>query len=239
MRPVYFVDTTLRNGEQAPGVAFTVSEKVKIARMLDSLGVAQIEAGIPAMGSPELEAVTENAGLGLKAVVSTWNRMTIGDVKASLACGVKNIHVSTPVSDIQIKYKLGKDRVWVLEHLKRTISYAREHQCRITVGAEDAPPADMNFLIHFARQAGLAGAERLRFADTLGMLDPFRAEQVIRRLIEETGMEVEFHGHNDFGLATANTFAAWKAGARYLDTSIGGLGERVGNGWGTVPLKRL
>lgn len=229
MRSVYFVDTTLRDGEQAPGVAFTTAEKVQIAKMLDSLGVDQIEAGIPAMGSPEVEAVSEIAGLELKAVVSTWNRMTIGDIKASLACGVKHIHISVPVSDIHIKCKLGRNRVWVLESMKRAISYAREHDCRVTVGAEGASRADMTFLISFACHARREGVERLRFADTVGMLDPFRTEQVIRQLVENTGMEIEFHGHNDFGLATANTFAAYRAGARYLDTTIGGIGERAGN----------
>lgn len=229
MEAVHFVDTTLRDGEQAPGVAFTVAEKVRIAKMLDSLGVDQIEAGIPAMGRPELEALGIIASLGLKAVVSTWNRATIGDVKASLACGVKNVHISAPVSDIQIKYKLGRDRVWVLESMKRTVSYALEHGCRVTVGAEDASRADLDFLVSYVSQARREGVERLRFADTLGVLDPFKTEQVLKYLIEKTGMELEFHGHNDFGLATANTFAACKAGVRWLNTTIGGLGERAGN----------
>lgn len=229
MNTVHFVDTTLRDGEQAPGVAFTTKEKIQIAKMLDSLGVAQIEAGTPAMGSPEVEAIEEIATLGLKAVVSTWNRMTIGDIKASLACGVKHIHISAPVSDIQINYKLGKNKIWVIESMKRALSYAREHDCRVTVGAEDASRADMEYLIHFALQARREGADRLRFADTLGLLDPFRTKQIIKHLADNTGMEIEYHGHNDFGMATANTFAAYKAGARYLNTTIGGLGERAGN----------
>lgn len=229
METVHFVDTTLRDGEQAPGVAFTVKEKVQIAKMLDCLGVDQIEAGIPAMGSPEVEAIKEIAGLGLKAVVSTWNRMTIGDIKASLACGVKHIHVSAPVSDTHIKYKLRKNRIWVIESMKRALSYAREHDCRVTVGAEDASRADMEFLISFACHARREGAERLRFADTLGVLDPFKTKQIMKQLVENTGMDIEFHGHNDFGMATANTLAAFKGGARYLSTTITGIGERAGN----------
>jgi len=229
MEAVYFVDTTLRDGEQAPGVAFSVMEKVRIAEMLDSLGVDQIEAGIPAMGSPEVEAVTEIAGLGLKAVVSAWNRMTIGDIKASLSCGVKHLNVSAPVSDIHIKYKLRKDRIWVIESMKRALSYALEHDCRVTVGAEDASRADVNFLINFACHARREGADRLRFADTLGILDPFRTKQIIQQLIENTGIDIEFHGHNDFGMATANTLAAFKSGVRYLSTTITGIGERAGN----------
>ena len=229
MKHVYFVDTTLRDGEQAPGVAFTVKEKVEIAKMLDSLGIDQIEAGIPAMGPPEEEAIKEIAGLGLKALISAWNRVNIGDIKASLACGVKHIHVSAPVSDIHIKSKLRKNRTWVIESMKRAVSYALEHGCRVTVGAEDASRADLEFLIKFTVHARREGAERLRFADTVGVLDPFRTKQIIGMLIENTGMNIEFHGHNDFGMATANTFAAFKAGARFLSTTLGGLGERAGN----------
>lgn len=229
MPEVYFVDTTLRDGEQAPGVAFNLKEKVHIAKMLDSLGVSQIEAGIPAMGSPEVEALVEIASLGLKAVVSTWNRITIGDIKASLACGIKNVHLSAPVSDIHIKHKLGKNRVWVLESMRRAVSYALERGCRVTVGAEDASRADPGFLVSFACYARREGAERLRFADTLGVMEPFTTRAVIQRLIEQSGIELEFHGHNDFGLATANTLAAYKGGARYLSTTITGIGERAGN----------
>ena len=229
MKAVCIVDTTLRDGEQAPGVAFTVTEKVQIAKMLDRLGVYQIEAGFPAMGSNEMEAISAISGLGLRAVVSAWNRATIGDIKASLACGVKHVHISAPVSDLHIYQKLRRNRVWVLESMRRAVSYARERGLEVSVGAEDASRADWNFLIHYARHASKEGVRRLRLADTVGILEPFRTRELVGGLIEETGMEVEFHGHNDFGLATANTFAACKAGARYLDTTIGGLGERAGN----------
>ncbi|NLI13431.1 homocitrate synthase [Pelotomaculum propionicicum] len=224
-----FADTTLRDGEQAPGVAFTVGEKVQIAKMLDSLGIEYIEAGIPAMGPPEDEAIKEILDLGLKAVISTWNRANISDIKASLACGAKHIHVSAPVSDIQIKTKLCKNRTWVVENMKRAVCYALEQGCSVTVGAEDASRADLEFLIEFTVQARREGAERLRFADTIGILEPFRTKQIIGMLLENTGMDIEFHGHNDFGMATANTFAAFKAGARFLSTTLGGLGERAGN----------
>lgn len=229
MKEVYFVDTTLRDGEQAPGVAFSVLEKVNIARMLDRLGISHIEAGIPAMGSPEIEAVSAIAGLGLKAVISTWNRMVIGDIKASLTCGIKNTHITVPASDIHIKYKLNKDRTWVMESMKKAISYAVEHGCCVTVGAEDASRADQAFLIDLACQARREGAVRLRFADTLGVLEPFRTRQMIKDLVEATGMDIEFHGHNDFGLVTANTLAAFKGGAKFLSTTITGIGERAGN----------
>ena len=229
MKEVFFLDTTLRDGEQAPGVAFTVKEKVEMAKMLDALGIDQLEAGTPVMGPPEDEAVKEIAGLGLKAVVSAWNRVNIADIKASLNCGVKFVHVSAPVSDLHIGAKLGKNRSWVIDSMRRAVCYAVNRGCRVTVGAEDASRSDIEFLLSYAAHARDEGAERLRFADTVGVLDPFKTRSLIQCIIDNTGMEIEFHGHNDFGLATANTYAAYKAGARYLNTTIGGLGERAGN----------
>jgi len=229
LEQVHLIDTTLRDGEQAAGVAFTRREKVEIASMLDRLGVYEIEAGIPVMGAVEMDAIEEILSLGLQTRVSTWNRATIGDVKASLACGAKFLHISAPVSDIQIQSKLRKNRVWVLESLQRAMSYAQEFGCRVTVGAEDASRADPDFLIRFALSAKRMGADRLRYADTVGVLDPFQTFERIQRLREATGMAIEIHTHNDFGMATANALAAFKAGAGYISTTVLGLGERAGN----------
>lgn len=212
-----------------PEWLFQLWKKVNIARMLDQLGVNQIEAGIPAMGSPEVEAITAIAGLGLNAVVSTWNRAVISDIKASLACGVKNIHITIPASDIHIKHKLRKDRTWVIENMRKAISFAGEHGCCVTVGAEDASRSDPDYLISLASQARREGAVRLRYADTLGILDPFKTRETIEQLVEATGMDIEFHGHNDFGMVTANTLSAFQGGAKYLSTTITGIGERAGN----------
>lgn len=229
MKTVKILDTTLRDGEQAPGVAFDLKEKLIIARMLDLMGVAVIEAGTPAMGSDEQEIIASINSLGLKALVTTWNRITVSDVNASLACGVKDIHLSAPVSDLQIKYKLGKSRRWVLDCTRSTLEYAGNYGCRVTVGAEDASRADPDFLEEFALVCRDAGARRLRFADTVGFMEPFGVYERLSRLIAASGMEVEFHGHNDFGLATANALAAVRAGVVYVNTTVGGIGERAGN----------
>ncbi|AEF94010.1 Homocitrate synthase [Desulfotomaculum nigrificans CO-1-SRB] len=229
MEPVYFVDTTLRDGEQSPGVAFTVAEKVHIAYLLSQVGVYEIEAGIPVMGKLEMDAIYQILSLNLKARVTTWNRATLKDVKASLECGARNLHISAPVSDIHIKYKLNRSRDWVLDNVRKVVSYARAAGCTVTIGAEDASRADMQFLITFAMLAREEGASRLRFADTLGVLDPFTTREKVAHIIQETGIEVEMHAHNDFGMATANALAAQLAGAKYLSTTILGLGERAGN----------
>lgn len=229
MQQVYFIDSTLRDGEQSAGVAFTNKEKVKIASLLDQTGVYQIEAGIPVMGKMEMDAIYSILSLNLKSKVSTWNRANLRDVKASLACGARNLHISAPVSDIHIKYKLNRSRMWVLDSIKKTVNYAKSSGCTVSVGAEDASRADLDFLIKFARLVMDEGATHLRFADTLGVLDPFTTREKIKKIIQETGIEVEIHAHNDFGMATANTLAAYQAGAKYLSTTVSGLGERAGN----------
>jgi len=226
---IYIIDTTLRDGEQAPGVAFNLKEKVAIAGMLDRLGVFQIEAGTPAMGEMEQQAVRAVAALGLKSRVNAWNRLLLADIRASLACGVRDMHISAPVSEIQMKYKLGKDRRWVLDCLRRALRYADDCGCRVSVGAEDASRADPYFLEEFALLAREMGAVRLRYADTVGVLRPFDAYGRLCRLQEKVDMDIEFHGHNDFGMAAANAAAALKAGVRYIDATVGGLGERAGN----------
>jgi homocitrate synthase NifV len=229
MQDVIIVDTTLRDGEQAAGIAFTAAEKITIAKMLDQAGVTQIEAGIPAMGRDEQQTIREIINLGLKCRILTWNRLSLSDIKASIDCGVKFIHISAPVSDIHIEYKLRKNRAWVLENLQRAARYARSAGCAVSVGAEDASRADFDFLVHFARVARQEGAERLRYADTLGILDPFTACERVKRLVDAAGLDIEIHAHNDFGMATANTLAAVKGGARFVSTTVNGIGERAGN----------
>lgn len=225
----FIVDVTLRDGEQTPGVAFSTREKAIIARMLDRLGVYQIEAGIPAMGEIERQAIKTIVAMGLRCRVSTWNRMVLDDVRASLACGVKALHVSAPVSSLHIRHKLGRSRAWVLTRMKEVLRYALSHGCAVTVGAEDASRAEESFLLEFALTAMNSGAERLRYCDTVGVLDPFSTFERISRLREKAPIPLEFHGHNDFGMATANALAALKAGCGYVDVTVGGLGERAGN----------
>ena len=222
-------DTTLRDGEQAAGVAFRREEKLHIARMLDAIGVQEIEAGIPAMGKEEEETIKAILSMGLKAEISTWNRAVISDIKASVDCGVKMVSIAVPVSDIHLKYVLNKDRDWALGQTKRVIDYAKEYGLYVCVGAVDASRSAGDFLMQFARLIQDCGADRLRFDDTVGILEPFQTFEIINKLRSEIRVDIEIHSHNDFGMATANTLAAIKAGARYASVTVNGLGERAGN----------
>lgn len=229
MRSVLIDDTTLRDGEQTAGVVFAKAEKMHIAKVLSEIGVHQIEVGIPAMGGDELEAIKAIVRMDLPCSLMAWNRPVISDIQASLDCGVDAVAISISASDIHIKTKLGKSREWVLETLERAVDFAKERGVYVSVNAEDASRAEWEFLLKFALTAKNAGADRLRYCDTLGALEPFRTFNEIRDLIQVTGLDVEMHTHNDFGMATANALAGVRAGARYVNTTVNGLGERAGN----------
>ncbi|MDH4140190.1 MAG: homocitrate synthase [Coriobacteriia bacterium] len=222
-------DTTLRDGEQTAGVVFANREKVRIARLLDEVGVHQIEAGIPAMGGDERDVIEEIAHLGLKASVLAWNRANVADIKTSIETGVDAVAISLATSDIHIATKLMKDREWVLNSIREAVAYAKGEGVYVSVNAEDASRTELAFLIEYAKAAQAEGADRIRFCDTIGVLDPFRTFKVVRELIEATGLEVEMHTHNDFGMAVANALAGIHAGATWVNVTVGGLGERAGN----------
>lgn len=222
-------DTTLRDGEQTAGVVFANDEKIYIAKMLDKVGVHQIEAGIPTMGGDEKEAIKKIASLGLSSSVLGWNRAVKSDIDASVECGVDAVAISISSSDIHIEQKLRKSREWVLESVKTSVDYAKSFNLYVSVNAEDASRSDMEFLLKFARTARDVGADRLRYCDTLGILDPFETFMRVKNIIDIIGIDIEMHTHNDFGMAIANAIAGIKAGAIYVNTTINGLGERAGN----------
>jgi homocitrate synthase NifV len=227
--PVYIDDTTLRDGEQTAGVVFANEEKIHIAKMLSRMGVHQIEAGVPAMGGDEKEAIKQIADLGLSSSILGWNRAVISDIQHSLDCGVDAVAISISSSDIHIKHKLGQDRAWVLESVRKSVEFAKAHDLYVSVNAEDSSRSDPDFLIEFTQNAKEAGADRVRYCDTVGILDPLQTYKRVKALKDAVDIEIEMHTHNDFGMATANAIAGLEAGATYVNTTVNGLGERAGN----------
>jgi homocitrate synthase NifV len=229
MSPIQINDTTLRDGEQAAGVAFTVAEKVFFATLMNAIGVQELEIGVPAMGGSEAEAIAEIVKLGLQTKLTGWNRAIRSDIDASLACGLERVHISVPVSELQIAVKFQGNSQLVFNRLRETISYACDRGLYISVGGEDSSRADESFLLDVAASAQDWGASRFRFCDTVGILDPLTTHKKVKQLVNKLVIPVEMHTHNDFGMATANALAGIRAGATSVNTTVNGLGERAGN----------
>ncbi|WP_321480323.1 pyruvate carboxyltransferase [uncultured Bacteroides sp.] len=226
---IHIIDTTLRDGEQAAGVVFSLEEKLKIAAMLDEAGVPELEIGTPAISPQERENIKVLVHSGFSFDTLAWCRAMCSDIDEAAATGAKGVHISFPVSSIHL-HALGKNELWVMKRMGEVLKYASGLFHNVTVGAQDASRAGFPFLVDFVGQAMCCGASRVRIADTVGIMNPFSVSKLFIRLQKEyPHVPFEFHGHNDLGMATANTFTALCSGASAASVTVNGLGERSGN----------
>jgi isopropylmalate/homocitrate/citramalate synthase len=227
---VGFYDTTLRDGEQTVGVVLDPERKLEIARGLADAGVERIEAGFPRVSQEDYEAVRRIAGAGLSAEIWGFSRAVHADVEALVELGVQASVIESPISDLKLE-ALGVDREAMLERIVYAISYAVDQGITVAFFGVDGTRADLGYFETVYRTAVEAGAEEVVVVDTLGIATP----EVVAMLVERVrdwlgpGVPVHFHGHNDFGLATANAVAAVRAGARWIHGTVNGMGERAGN----------
>ncbi|MHA1819098.1 MAG: 2-isopropylmalate synthase [Promethearchaeota archaeon] len=228
---VYFLDTTLRDGEQTPGISFTLDEKELISRALDEAGIDIIEAGFPIISQGDFDACKRIAALGLDAEVLGLARLKKEDIDRVVEANMDAIHVFIATSDLHLKNKLHMTREQVLDRITKMVSYAKDNYKTVEFSAEDATRTDIDFLIKANLTAIEAGATRINIPDTVGTISPSAFGYIIKKSREAFPKDVRIsvHCHNDFGLAVANSIAGVENGAAQIHTTVMGLGERAGN----------
>ncbi|MER2472753.1 homocitrate synthase/isopropylmalate synthase family protein [Photorhabdus laumondii] len=223
-------DTTLRDGEQAPGIAFNRETKLKILDSLIYCGVKWIEAGINAMGGSESNTLREmlERVQGQNIHLIAWNRGMKQDISDSLDLGFTHVHIGLPTSEIHLVNSIKKSKSWLIKQACDLIDYAKQRGAFVSISAEDVGRSDLNFVVDYAGAVYEAGADRLRLSDTVGLLTPQQYYNVVNTISSVIPIDTQCHTHNDFGYAVSNTIEGLRAGARYFHTTVNGIGERAG-----------
>jgi homocitrate synthase NifV len=238
LRNVRIVDTTCRDGEQMPGISFTIEEKIDMCRRLEAIGIEQVET-FATYNDSDRKCAKQLASSMKDISVMGWNRMVITDIEDSISSGIDAVSISTDTSDMALKQKLKMSREDQLVRLAECVDFAKSHGVYVCFNAGDASRTHLDYLVEFAKAGKEAGGDRFRICDTVGVLTPRASENMVSTLMSEVEINLEFHAHNDFGLAIANALAACEAASRFekntlwVSTTINGLGERAGN----VPLE--
>ncbi|MFV0417824.1 MAG: homocitrate synthase [Dysgonomonas sp.] len=229
MKNIHIIDSTLRDGEQAPGVVFSEQEKIHIAQMLNEIGIDEIEAGTPAMGEDECRTIRKIVEMNLNARISVWSRAIKQDILTAAKTGARGIHIAFPLSDIQLT-SMNKDWTMMRDSLPEMVGIAKYYFDYVSVGAQDASRCGIERLFEFIGIAEELSVSRIRLADTVGIFTPLGIMDLIKKILNlYPHLDIDFHGHNDLGMATANAITAWQSGASTLSVTVNGLGERAGN----------
>ena len=222
-------DTTLRDGEQAPGIALTVDEKIRIAQKLDELGVDTIEMGFPTVSEGERKAARRMVELGFKSNLCGLARVLKKDIDAVIDSDLSYAHLFIGTSPLHRDYKLKKSKIEVLNQAIEAVEYAKDHGLTVEFSAEDATRTELNYLIEFYKGVENAGADIINVPDTVGILVPSTTRDLIRILRKKIHVPISLHFHNDFGLAVSNSIIGIEEGANQVHCTINGIGERAGN----------
>jgi 2-isopropylmalate synthase len=225
---IEILDSTLREGEQTPGVSFTVDQKIRMAKQLDAFGVDFIELGHPAVSPDVYEAVDALNDLNLNAKKMAHGRALISDIDDALNIGVDWMGIFFGTSDLSLKYKFNVTKLEALLRIETAVKYGKDKGLKLRFTAEDASRTDLNFLIQVGQMVQESGADRFSLADTVGCLTPTKMKVLVSRIVSELDIPIHVHCHNDFGMATANAVSALEAGAQCVDVAVNGLGERCG-----------
>lgn len=229
MRAVTLIDTTLRDGAQAPDILFTAEDRIVIVDALYQTGITEIEVGIPAMGEEERNIIRHIVRKYPQCNFSCWCRAKESDISHAFETGCDSVHVSFPMSDAHLGI-LKKDERWLFDTLSRVLSYSKERFVRVSVGCQDATRAHLDRIIKFVKTATDEGAFRVRLADTVGIFTPVQTAGLISSVLSKVSdANLEFHAHNDLGMATANAMTALQSGASAVSLTVNGIGERAGN----------